>query len=82
MWEKGMVLAMWQDGPGHTVMDTGMQLLTSCGRRVTYLGAKADTSWWFRVDRVGCFECRPSPMIEWAQHQGGAGPVCPDEEQT
>lgn len=80
-WEKGMVLAMWQDGPGHLVMDTGMQLLTHCGRRVTYLGAGVDTSWWFPVGQPGCFECRPSPMIEWAQ-QESAGPVRPDEEPT
>lgn len=81
VWEKGMILAMWRDGPGHLVMDTGMQLLTRCGRRVTYLGAKVDTSWWFRVDRPGCFECLPSPMTEWAQQQSAA-PVRPDEEPT
>lgn len=52
-WEKGAVLAMWQDGPGHLVMDTGMQLLTRCGRRVTYLGAQVDTSRWSPVDQPG-----------------------------
>lgn len=80
-WESGMILAMWQNGPGHLIMDTGMQLLTQCGRRVTYLGAQVDTARWFRVDQPGCFECRPAPMAEWAQPQS-AGPVRPDEEPT
>jgi hypothetical protein len=66
-WEPGMILAMWQDGPGHRVWDTGFQLLTGCGRRVTYMGAAPDPLWWYRVPKIGCFECQPSPMIEWTE---------------
>lgn len=65
-WERGMFVAYYPDEPGHHVMDTGFQLLTRCGKRVTHLGSVIDTGIWVPVARPGCFECYPSPYIEWA----------------
>lgn len=62
---RGDYVAYYPGEPGHVVMDTGMQLLTLCGLRVTYLGAMPDPDIWVPVDRPGCFDCRPSPLIEW-----------------
>lgn len=66
-----MLVSRHLDGPGHKVMDTGMQLLTHCGFRVTYIGCELDSRDWVSVARLGCFECQPSPMIEWAKPQAG-----------
>lgn len=65
MWTPGMRVAYYPGEPGHEVIDTGMQLITRCGKRVTYLGAAPDPAVWVPVSRTGCFDCRPSPMIEW-----------------
>ena len=64
-WERGMFVAYYPDEPGHHVMDTGFQLLTGCGRRVTLWGSMPDPDIWVPVDHLGCFDCRPSPLIEW-----------------
>lgn len=65
MWTPGVRVAYYPGEPGHDVIDTGMQLITRCGRQVTYLGARVDSGTWVPVVRLGCFECRPSPLIEW-----------------
>lgn len=65
-WQRGMCVAYYLDEPGHQVIDTGMQLLTRCGLRVTYLGAMPDPDIWVPVDHCGCFDCQPSPLIFWA----------------
>lgn len=62
-----MFVAYYPDEPGHSVIDTGMQLLTHCGKRVTYLGAMPDPKIWVPVARLGCFGCRESPRIEWTE---------------
>lgn len=71
-WTKGIILAMYENGPGHMIFDTGWQLLTRCGQRVTWLGIEIpddhrNPAHWTPVDRVGCFECQPSPLIEWTR---------------
>jgi hypothetical protein len=64
-WTPGTFVAYYPDEPGHDVIDTGMQLITRCGRRVTYLGVMPDPDIWVPVDHLGCFDCRPSPLIGW-----------------
>lgn len=60
------------NGPGHLVFDTGMQLLTACGRRVTWVGAELERGW-AEADHLECFECLPSPALEWATTYGQEG---------
>ena len=69
VWQPGMFASLY-GGPGHKVVDTGMQLLTHCGSRVTYLGAELDGRRWKPADQLGCFGCMESPRIEWATEFG------------
>ncbi|MEO3856189.1 hypothetical protein [Acrocarpospora sp. B8E8] len=69
VWKPGMFVSFY-GGEGHKVMDTGMQLLTTCGGRVTYLGAELDGRRWKPAERMECFACVESPRIEWATTYG------------
>lgn len=72
LWRPGVLLARpWWDAPGHLIMDTGMQLLTHCGLRVTFIGAAPSPEYWIKADRLGCFDCLPSPLIEWTETDHG-----------
>ena len=66
-WGRGMCVAHYPGEPGHQVIDTGMQLITRCGKRVTFLGSRVESGIWVPVDHVGCFDCVPSPLIFWVE---------------
>lgn len=62
---------IWLDSKVHHIFDTGFQLLTGCGKRVTYLGSDLNhgefnvKNEWRDYKEVNCFNCIPSPLAFW-----------------
>lgn len=59
----------WWSSKTHKVFDTGFQLLTSCGSRISLTRELDEKHIEKPVSEIDCFDCIPSPLIFWANER-------------